>query len=118
MIGFSILIWFFVLFFNKHPYTNKHPYSVRSTCALSSNTVHISLIAYFKTQTSFWLMSVHNSFKGMISSSIFATIAWLVVMSRKDPGTTSLFSSLLDPFQIYIKTFFAHSAVSEEVPFL
>ena len=108
----------FVLFFNKHPYTNKHSYSVRSTCALSSNTVHISLIAYLKTQTSFWLMSVHNSFKGMISSSIFATIAWLVVTSRKDPGTTSLFSSLLDPFQIYIKTVFAHSAISKEVPLL
>ena len=35
--------------------------------------------------------------KGMISSSNFVEIARLVVLARKDPGTTSPFSSLLDP---------------------
>ena len=33
----------------------------------------------------------------MISSSNFVEIARLVVLARKDPGTTSPFSSLLDP---------------------
>ena len=33
----------------------------------------------------------------MISSSNFVAIARLVVLARKDPGTTSPFSSLLDP---------------------
>ena len=33
----------------------------------------------------------------MISSSNFVAIARLVILARKDPGTTSLFSSLLHP---------------------
>ena len=38
-----------------------------------------------------------KSSNGMISSSNFVEIARLVVLVRKDPGTTSPFSSLLDP---------------------
>ena len=48
----------------------------------------------FSTVMSMW---VHNSFKRIISSSNFVAIALLVVLARKDPGTTSPFSSLLDP---------------------
>ena len=40
---------------------------------------------------------VFKVFKGMISFSNFVEIARLVVLARKDPGTTSPFSSLLDP---------------------
>ena len=36
----------------------------------------------------------------------FAMIAWLVVVVRRDPGTTNPFSSLLDAFQINIKALF------------
>ena len=41
--------------------------------------------------------SVHNFFKWMTPTSNFVGIARLVVLARKDPGTTSPFSSLLDP---------------------
>lgn len=47
----------------------------------------------------------------MISSSNFATSAWLGVLDRKDPGITSRFSSLPDPQS---KLFFANSAVSHK----
>ena len=42
-------------------------------------------------------MWVHKFFKRMISSSRFVAIARLVVLARKDPRTTSPFSSHLDP---------------------
>ena len=42
----------------------------------------------------------------MNSSINFAMIAWLVVVVRRDPGTTNPFSSLLDAFQINIKALF------------
>ena len=41
-------------------------------------------------------MWVHKFFKRMISSSNFVAIARLVVLAKKDLGTTSPFSSLLD----------------------
>ena len=47
----------------------------------------------------------------MISSSNFATSAWLGVLDRKDPGITSRFSSLPDPQS---KLCFANSAVSHK----
>lgn len=47
----------------------------------------------------------------MISSSNFATSAWLGVLARKDPGITSRFSSLPDPQS---KLCFANSAVSHK----
>ena len=49
-------------------------------------------------------MWVHKFFKWMISSSNFVVIAWLVVLARKDPGTSRLhwaiilFSCNKDPF--------------------
>ena len=42
----------------------------------------------------------------MNSSINFAMIAWLVVVVRRDPGTTNPFSSLFDAFQINIKAVF------------
>lgn len=47
----------------------------------------------------------------MISSSNFATSAWLGVLARKDPGITSWFFSLPDPQS---KLCFANSAVSHK----
>ena len=42
-------------------------------------------------------MQANNSFKRIISSPNFVAIALLVGLARKDPGTTSPFSSLLYP---------------------
>ena len=52
----------------------------------------------FSTVMSMW---VHNSFKRVISSSNFVAIALLVVLARNAPGTTSPFSSLLDPVTFF-----------------
>ena len=41
----------------------------------------------------------------MISSSNFVAIARLVVLARKDPGTTSSSSSLFDPFTLTCSLF-------------
>ena len=43
----------------------------------------------------------------MISSSNFEAIARLVVLARKDPGTTSPFSSLVDPLSQLTCTMFS-----------
>ena len=42
----------------------------------------------------------------MISFSNFVEIARLVVLARKDPGTTSPFSSLLDPLHFVLTASF------------
>lgn len=49
----------------------------------------------------------HSSFKQMTSSQNSVTVAWLIVLVRKDPGTTSPFSSPLDPFQRKAKVSFS-----------
>ena len=41
-------------------------------------------------------------------------MAWLVALARKNPGTTSPFSSPIDPFQINIRAFPALSAVPQK----
>ena len=85
-----------------------------------SAEVHLPLIAHkrmvmphyknsglrltFSTIMSMW---VHQFFKRMISSSNFVAIARLVVLARKDPGTTSPFSSLLD---LYVVLFNKYSS--------
>ena len=54
----------------------------------------------------------------MISSSNFVAIARLVVLARKDPGTTSPFPSLLDLhvvlFNKYSSFNFEHTVVSQK----
>ena len=49
----------------------------------------------------------------MISSSNFVAIARLVVLARKDPGTTSPFSSLLDLHFVLTAGFFKKDEYKE-----
>ena len=85
-------------FVNKHPHSN-----IIEEYGYVSTEVHLYLIAQERTvfphykNSGLISMWVHKVFKGMISSSNFVEIARLVVLARKDPGTTSPFSSLLDP---------------------
>ena len=75
-----------------------------------STEVHLPLIAHQRTVMQHYKnsglclsfstvmsMRVYKFFKRMTSSSNFVAIAQLVVLARKDPGTTSPFSSLLGP---------------------
>ena len=75
-----------------------------------STEVHLTLIAQQRTvmphykNSGLWLsfstvmsLPVYKFFKRMISSSNFVAIAQLVVLARKDPGTTSPFSSVFGP---------------------
>ena len=57
---------------------------------------------------------MHKFFKRMISSSNFVAIARLVVLARKDPGTTSPFSSLLHPVTLTC-TLFSRRAFLRQV---
>ena len=68
-------------FVNKRPHSN-----IMEEYGCVSTEVHLHLIAHKRTV-----------FPGMISSINFVDIDRLVVLARKDPGTTSPFSSLLDP---------------------
>ena len=85
-------------FVNKRPHSN-----IIEEYGCVSTEVHLHLIAHKRTvfphykNSGLISMWVHKVFKGMISSSNFVEIARLVVLVRKDPGTTSPFSSLLDP---------------------
>ena len=45
----------------------------------------------------------HSSFKRMISSKIFAAIAWLLVWARWEPGSSSLFSGFLSHILLILK---------------
>ena len=73
-----------------------------------STEVHLALIAHQRTVmphyknsglclsfSTVMSLQVYKFFKRMISYSNFVAIAQLVVLVRKDPGTTSPFSSLL-----------------------
>ena len=51
----------------------------------------------------------------MSPSNFVMTIALLFFLARKDSGTACPFISVLDPFQINIKAFFAQFAVSREL---
>ena len=75
-----------------------------------STEVHLPLIAHQRTVmphyknsglclrfSTVMSLQVYKFFKRMISYSNFVAIAQLVVLVRKDPGTTSPFSSLLGP---------------------
>ena len=75
-----------------------------------STEVHLPLIAHQRTVMPHYKNSglcpsfstvmslpVYKFFKRMISSSNFVATARLIVLVRKDPGTTSPFSSLLGP---------------------
>ena len=75
-----------------------------------STEVHLTLIAQQRTVMPHYKNSglclsfstvmslpVYKFFKRMISSSNFVAIAQLVVLARKDPGTTSPFASVLGP---------------------
>ena len=75
-----------------------------------STEVHLTLIAHQRTVmphyknsglclsfSTVMSLQVYKFFKRMISSSNFVAIAQLVALARKDPGTTSPFSSLLHP---------------------
>ena len=108
MIRFSALLPISPPFRISTPYecvslVNKRPYSIIIRVRVRINEVHLPLIAQKQTVMPHYknsgLMSiwVHKFFKRMISSSNFVAIARLVVLARKDPGTTSPFSSLLDP---------------------
>ena len=96
----------------KHPHSNKRTYSVSVIALLEymyivisrgSFSFNYSLKASLQWSSSQSLnyyiipMRVHSSCKRMTSSSHFAAIARLFVLARKDPVTTSLFSSILDP---------------------
>ena len=41
-------------------------------------------------------------------------MAWLVILARKDPGTSSPFSSVFDPQSNEHQSFVSHSAVSQK----
>ena len=75
-----------------------------------STEVHLPLIAHQRTVmphyknsglcpsfSTIMSLPVYKFFKRMISSSNFVATARLIVLARKDPGTTSPFSSLLGP---------------------
>ena len=77
-----------------------------------STEVHLTLIAQQRTVpvmphyknsglclsfSTVMSLPVYKFFKRMISSSNFVAIAQLVVLAKKDPGTTSPFSSVLGP---------------------
>ena len=59
---------------------------------------------------------MHKVFKGMISFSNLVAIARLVVLARKDPGT-SPFSSLLDPLPYLTCTLFLLPAFLRKVTY-
>ena len=96
VIRFSALLP--MCFVNKRPHSN-----IMEEYGCVSIEVHLHLIAHTRTvfphykNSGLISMWVHKFFKGMISSSNFVEIARLVVLARKDPGTTSTFSSVLDP---------------------
>ena len=93
---------------NKRPlqmcFANKRPHSnIIWEYGYVSTEVHLHLMAHKRTvfplykNSGLMSMWVHKVFKRMISFSNFVAIARLVVLARKDPGTTTPFSSLLDP---------------------
>ena len=91
------------VFVNKRPHSAKLPYSnIILEYGYVTSEVHLPLIAHKRTVMPHYKKSglvcvwVHKFFKRMISSPNFVGIARLVVLARKDPGTTSPFSSLLD----------------------
>ena len=90
------------VFVNKHPHSAKRPYS-NIMVRINGNRGSSSFIAHKQTvmphykNNGIMSMWVLKFFKRMISSSNFVAIAQLVVLARKDPGTTSPFSSLLHP---------------------
>ena len=108
----TVMIWFSTLlpisapfecvFVNKRPHSAKGPYSnIILDYGYVSTKVHLPLIAHKQTVVPHWKrglmpMWVHKFFKWMISLSNFVAIARLVVLARKDPGTTSPWSSNLD----------------------
>ena len=103
-------------FVNKRPHSN-----IMEEYGCVSVEVHLHLIAHKRTvfphyknsgPISMW---VHKVFKGMISTSNFVGIARLVVKARKDPGTTSPFSSVLDPLPQSTCTLFSLRAFLRKV---
>ena len=97
-------------YLNKRPHSAKSPYSkIILEYGYVSTEVHLPLIAHKRTvmphykNNGLMSMCVHKFCKRMISSSNFVAIALLVVPARKDPGTTSPFSSPLDPLRAFLR---------------
>ena len=110
------------VFVNKRPHSAKRPYSnIILECGYVTTELHLPLIAHKRTvmplpsykKSGLVCMWVHKFFKRMISSSNFVGIARLVVLARKDPGTTSPFSSFLDLHFVLTAGFFKKGEYKE-----